>query len=87
MNLISWLIAKNLAKVKFVSMTNILLEKEIFKEFLQNEINTKTISEQILKLLNNNRNEKLNNLSELKTIIGKKKPAFEAAKMILGKIN
>jgi len=87
MNLISWLIAKNLAKVKFVSMTNILLEKEIFKEFLQNEINTKTISQQILKLLNNNRNEILDNLSELKTIIGIKKPAFEAAKMILGEIN
>ena len=38
------------------------------------EINTKTISEQILKLLNNNRNEILNNLSELKTIIGKNYP-------------
>ena len=48
-------------------------------------INAKIIDQTSNNLVN--RNEILNNLSELKTIIGKKKPAFEAAKMILGEIN
>ena len=87
MNLISWFIAKSLVKVKYVSMTNILLEREIFKEYLQNEIDSKSIAEQILKFINNNKNETLGCLKELKTIIGKKKPNVEAAKIILGTIN
>tara|TARA_B100000575_G_C23140286_1_gene663392 strand:+ start:944 stop:2056 length:1113 start_codon:yes stop_codon:yes gene_type:complete len=87
MNLISWLIAKSLVKVKYVSMTNILLEREIFKEYLQNEINSESIAEQILKFINNNKNETLDHLKELKKIIGKKKPNVEAAKIILGAIN
>ena len=87
MNLISWFIAKSLVKVKYVSMTNILLEREIFKEYLQNEIDSKSIAEQILKFINNNKNETLGYLKELKKIIGKKKPNIEAAKIILGTIN
>jgi len=88
MNFISWFIAKNLTKVKFVSMTNILLEKEIFKEYLQNKINPKNISKEVLKLIENDKikNKILIKLERLKKIIGKKNPSKEAAKLILNEI-
>ncbi|MBI4646338.1 MAG: lipid-A-disaccharide synthase [Bacteroidia bacterium] len=48
---ISYLIAKHLVKVKYISLMNIIMDKEIVKEFIQNEFNPANLKTEMDKLL------------------------------------
>jgi lipid-A-disaccharide synthase len=48
---ISYLIAKQLIKVKYISLVNLIMDKEIVKELIQNELNEKNLKTELDKLL------------------------------------
>jgi len=52
MNKISWWLTKKLVQVNFASMANIIAEKLVFPELLQNDATENNISTQIIKIIN-----------------------------------
>jgi lipid-A-disaccharide synthase len=47
---ITYLIAKILVKTKFISLVNIVLNKEAVKEFVQKDASSKSISDELIKI-------------------------------------
>ena len=64
---ISWLVAKLFLSVQYVSIVNILANKEIVKEYLQYQINVNEISNEIRSLLvrPNKQQKSLNKVTKL----------------------
>lgn len=50
-NWISYQIAKRIITLKYISLVNLILDKEIVKELIQDEFNTKKIRAELLKIL------------------------------------
>jgi lipid-A-disaccharide synthase len=48
---VSYQIAKRLIKVKYISLVNLIMDKEIVKELIQNEMNTENIKTELNKIL------------------------------------
>lgn len=48
---ISYLIARSLIKVKFISLVNLIMDKEIVKELIQDDFNTKQLTAELKKIL------------------------------------
>ena len=51
MNWLSYLLARLLVKVKFIGLCNIVAQREVAKEFIQQAANPKSISEEIVRLI------------------------------------
>ena len=58
-NKISYWIAKKLVKVKYISLVNLILDKEAVTELIQNDCNPTQIVQSVLKLKNNNYSQQL----------------------------
>jgi len=54
----SWFLAKNLSKVPFAAMTNLIAGKQIVPEFLQNEMTPENLANVVKPLLNNSHERK-----------------------------
>ena len=67
---ISYHIAKRLVKVKYISLVNLIMDKEIVRELIQDEMNSRLITEELRKLLGSERERILSQYSELKTKLG-----------------
>ena len=70
---ISWYIAKILSKVKYSSIVNLILNKEVVPELLQNKMNSKNIVDKIMPLLDSKsfkRKKMLSNFSEIRKTLG-----------------
>lgn len=67
-----------------VSLPNIILNKTIIQELIQNKCNKKQIANEILKILNDNtyRQKMISNLSCLKNMLSNKNSGAEVAKSI-----
>lgn len=50
-NNISYLIARQLVKVKFISLVNLIMDREVVKELIQEEFNEKNLAVELRKLL------------------------------------
>lgn len=77
---------KRLIRVRFAHLANIILDKRIVPEFLQNDCNAELISQKALELLNNEkaRAEQLECFQEVRNRIGENKsPSETAANFIL----
>ena len=48
---ISYLIAKQLIKIKYISLVNLIMDKEVVKELIQDECNPKAIKAELLKII------------------------------------
>ena len=48
---ISYLIARRLVKVNFISLVNLIMEKEIVREMIQSDMNAKAISKELMQIL------------------------------------
>lgn len=48
---ISYLIAKRLVKLKFISLVNLIMNKEVIKELIQNDLTTENITVELKKIL------------------------------------
>lgn len=69
---ISYTIAKQLIKVKYISLVNLIMNRLVVKELIQQELNRKSLSAELDNLLNNPkyRNRMLDSYKELKKVLG-----------------
>jgi lipid-A-disaccharide synthase len=85
-NPISYQIARRLVKVKYISLVNLIMDRPVLKELIQDEMNEKNIAAELDKLLNNSayRTEMMVNYAELKqTLTSKGSASDEAARQVL----
>ena len=85
-NPISYQIAKRLIKVPYISLVNLIMEKPVIKELIQNEMNALNLQEELDKLLHNDgyREQICHQYKALKDLLSQKGSASEtAAKEIL----
>ncbi len=84
---ISYFIAKILVKLKFYSLVNIIMEKEVVKELIQGNFNLKNIKKELFYLKKGAFQKKmLQNFKELRTRIGDLNSSEKLAEIIYGKI-
>lgn len=81
---ISYMIAKQLIKVKYISLVNLIMDKEIVKELIQNELNETNLKTELDKLLDPAMsNTLMNNYSELKQKLGGAGASKKAATLMI----
>ncbi len=69
---ISYQIARKLIKVKYISLVNLIMDREVVKELIQNECNPENIERELRAILpgSEERNAMLEDYKELKSILG-----------------
>lgn len=79
--LASYAIARRLIKVKFISLVNLILDKQVVKELIQNELNRQTVRGELNNLLNNQkyRETMLSDYKALRDTLGGKGASSRAA--------
>jgi lipid-A-disaccharide synthase len=82
---VSYQIAKRLIHVKYISLVNLVMDKEIVKELIQDELNVENLCNELNKLLNNKQLqlEMSKNYSILKEKLGGKGASAKTAALIL----
>jgi len=82
-NKISYYIARQLIKVKYISLVNLVMDREIVKELIQAELNPKQLRAELLKLLETPEREKmLSSFQDLKLKLGGEGASEKAASII-----
>lgn len=70
-NLISYLIAKQIVKLDYISLVNLIMNREVVKELIQNEFTSKHLKLELDKILDSAKREKLlSDYKDLKTKLG-----------------
>lgn len=69
---VSYLIAKQLIKIKFISLVNLIMDREVVKELIQKECNSFTIREELNQLVKggSGREKMLEDYKKLKEVLG-----------------
>lgn len=85
---ISYQIAKRLVKVDYISLVNLIMQKEVIKEFIQYDMTVENICNELELLLHNDvyRINMLNNFAELKIKLGGKGASERAAGIIVNSL-
>ena len=85
---ISYTIAKQLVKVKYISLVNLIMDEEIVKELIQNEFNERNLKLELDKLLNpQTRIKMLAHYSKLKIKLGGSGASKKTAELMIGYLN
>jgi lipid-A-disaccharide synthase len=81
---LSYHIAKKLIKVNYISLVNLIMNQEIVKELIQNDLNENNLKKELNKICfdENKRNITFENYFKLKQILNKKGASENAAKII-----
>jgi lipid-A-disaccharide synthase len=84
-NRISYHIARMLIRVKFISLVNLIMDREVVKELIQDELNPKRIAEELEKIIAPGafRDSMIRDYGELKNMLGGPGASERAAKAIL----
>tara|TARA_B100000287_G_scaffold193676_1_gene182869 strand:+ start:11504 stop:12598 length:1095 start_codon:yes stop_codon:yes gene_type:complete len=81
---ISYIIARLLVNVNYISLVNLILNKKLVTELIQSDFNYKNLSHEIDKFHNNDQIDKMiSGYQRLKKVIGKKNAKKEVVKNIL----
>lgn len=81
---ISYQIIKRLIDVKFISLVNLIMDKEVVKELIQHDFNEKNLEIELHKILESNKREELFlNYFKLEQILGGKGASKKVAELIL----
>lgn len=88
-NFISMLIAWMVVKVKYVSLVNLIMDREVVRELLQYDLNPKTLLEEVRELLpgERKRSEMLTNFAHLRALLGSKGSSERVAKRMISELN
>jgi lipid-A-disaccharide synthase len=86
---ISYAIAKRLVKVKWISLVNLVADKEIVKELIQNEFNPDNLANELKSLIENEtkRNTMLEGLRSLREKLGGEGASKRAAQVVWDVVN
>ena len=70
-NALSYLVAKRLVKIKYISLVNLIMNKEVVKELIQDELTVKNLQWELQELLTNEirRTQIINDYAELKKLL------------------
>jgi len=84
-NKISYLIAKRLAKVKYICLVNLIMDRLVVKELIQNDMTAANIRDELQSLLNSSKRQKklLDDYEELKYVLGNAGASDRAADTII----
>jgi len=69
---VSYQIARRVMQVKYISLVNLVADQEIIKEYIQYDMTTENLKEELNKLINdrNYRNQMLENYTKVREILG-----------------
>ncbi len=85
---ISYAIAKQLVKVKYISLVNLIMDEEIVKELIQNELNENNLKIELDKLLNTqSRIKMLAQYTKLKMKLGGSGASGKTAELMISYLN
>lgn len=85
-NSISYMIAKRLVNLKYISLVNLIMDKEVVTELIQDDFNTNRLKMELQKILDENyRKEIFMNYFELEKVLGGKGASDRIAKLITSK--
>ena len=80
----SYLIGKWLVKLKYISLVNLILDREAVKELIQGDFNIKKVAQQLEYILSDTGKNKLKeDYEELRTVLGKEGASKKTAKLII----
>ncbi len=84
---ISYQIAKRIITLKFISLVNLIMDKEVVKELIQGELNTKNLKVELSKILEGiNRKKMLENYTVLEEKLGGTGASEKTAQLIVSRI-
>lgn len=81
-NAISIAIARMLVDIKFISLVNLIMDKGIVKELIQQDCNTAMLCNELSNIIGNKREDILNNYAQLATLMGKAGASEKVATMV-----
>ena len=85
---ISIAIARMLVKIRFISLVNLIMEREVVAELIQQDCNTFSITEILIGLLNGPKREQmLEDYAELAVIMGEPGASARTARLIISYLN
>jgi lipid-A-disaccharide synthase len=85
---ISYQIAKRIITLKFISLVNLIMDKEVVTELIQNDFNKANLKLELTKILDENHREKLFlAYCELEQILGGEGASAKVAKEIVANLN
>ena len=83
-NWISYQIAKRIITLKYISLVNLIMDKPVVAELIQNDCNPKRIVEELKKILDpSHRNALLSDYDTLEELLGRTGAAEKTAKLII----
>ena len=84
-NALSYAVAKRLIKVKYISLVNLVLDKEVVKELIQGDLNLEKTSTELDLIVNNKeyRAKMLDAYTDLRNELGNAGASDRTAKMML----
>ncbi len=82
---LTYFIAKNLVNIKYISLVNLIMDKSVITELIQNNLTEKSLTNELNKLINdkNYRNNIFADYKELNKKIGKKGTSKRLAELII----
>ncbi|MDP2174571.1 MAG: lipid-A-disaccharide synthase [Bacteroidota bacterium] len=81
---ISFAIGKMVIKVKYISLVNLIMNRVVVKELIQDELNTQNIQKELNKIISGKmRNKQLEDFIQLSEKVGKPGASERAAKLIV----
>ncbi len=83
---VSYQIAKRIIKLDYISLVNLIMNKEVVKELIQNDFNKNNLSKQLEKILSSSiRTKMFNDYFDLEKILGGTGASENTAKLITSK--
>ena len=88
-NKISYHIAKNLIKVKYISLVNLIMDKPVVKELIQNDLTPENVEAELKQLLTNHKVQRqlLDDYEDLRYKLGNAGASNNAATVIFDDLN
>jgi lipid-A-disaccharide synthase len=87
-NTISYLIAKQIVNLQFISLVNLIMDREVVKELIQGDFNVKQLREELDKILDlKKRGDLQKDYKELKTKLGGIGASRKTAELIVDSFN
>jgi len=81
---LSYQIAKRIVDIKYISLVNLIMDKQIVVELIQNDFNQKRLKSELLKIIDEkNRDSLLKNYKLLKSRLGGSGASAKAAKLMI----
>ena len=81
---VSYQIGKRLIDLKYISLVNLIMDKEVVKELIQNEFNEKNLEQELHKILDTaKRSEMFSNYFDLEKKLGGKGASNKVAELIV----